>query len=338
MRLERTKFIALQWLLALAFLSGTVSSVQAADNHYRVLAIKTRDIEFYNTLMQSFRRSLQKRVENTGRKVDFTEIALTGNADQDARTVRDQVQKEPQLILTLGTNATRLAAGLPPKVPVLFSMILDPVSLGVAGTLDVPGGMFTGTTLLISPGKQLDTLLQAAPKVRKIGVFYSQNDSTSLAFLAQARQQAQSLHLEIAAVPVSSDKETDRGSIEAMAGRVDAFWLIPDPASTSPRVLADTLAVARVKKLPVLGDSSATVRAGALLSLSANLDDLGDVCAEMALPLLESTATPGQMRVRGPRRTTLSLNLITAKDLGLSIPDPVLHLADEVVDSDAAGK
>lgn len=339
MRLERIILISLRWLLVMVLLgSATMPRAQAADSHYQVLAIKTRDIEFYNTVMQSFRHSLQKRVESTGKKVDFTEIALTGNADQDARAVRDQVEKGPQLILTLGTNATRLVTGLHPKVPVLFSMVLDPVSLGVAETLEVPGGMFTGTTLLVSPGKQLDTLLQAAPKVRKVGLFYTENDATSAAFLTLARQQAQSLHLEIVASPVSPDKATDRGSIEVMAGQVDAFWLIPDPASTGAHVLTDTLAVARAKNLPVLGASSATVRAGALLSLAANLEDLGDVDAEMALPLLDATVVPGGMRVRGPRRTTLSINLVTAKELGLTIPDPVLHLADEVVDTDTAGK
>ena len=326
--------------LFLAACLSTVKSAEAnaAEHRYHVLAVKTRDIEFYNTVLHSFRHSLEGRAGNAGMKMDLTEISLTGKSDADTRSVRAEIQKGPELILTLGTNATRLVADAHPAVPVLFSMILDPVSLGVAASLDAPGGKFTGTTLLISPGKQLDALLQAAPQVHKVGVLYSENDPTSTAFLVQARQDAQSLHLEIIAKAIAADKETDRAAVETLAGQVDAIWLIPDPASTGPRVLADTLEVTRAKHLPVLGASSATVRAGALLSLSANLQDLGEVNAEMAMPLLDGTADPSHMRIRGPRRTILSINLVAAKALGLTIPDPVLHLADEVIDAESLNK
>ena len=340
MRLERQKIILfLLCLLIAAYLSAAKSAeANAAEHRYHILAVKTRDIEFYNTVLHSFRHSLESRTGNAGMKVEVSEISLTGNADDDARSVRNQIQKGPELILTLGTNATRLVAEAHPTVPVLFSMVLDPVSLGVAVSLDVPGGKFTGTTLLISPGKQLDALLQAAPQVHKVGVLYTENDPTSTAFLTQARQEAQSLHLEIVAKAIAADKEADRAAVETLAGQVDAVWLIPDPASSGPHILADTLEVTRAKHLPILGASSATVRAGALLSLSANLQDLGEVSAEMAMPLLDGTADPSHMRIRGPRRTILSINLVAAKVLGVTIPDPVLHLADEVIDSDTLTK
>ena len=57
-----------------------------------------------------------------------------------------------------------------------------------------------------------------------------------------------------------------------------------------------------------------------------------EVTAQMAIPLLQGTATPSTMAVRGPRQTKLSVNLVSAAALGLTVPDSVLHLADEVVD------
>lgn len=111
------------------------------------------------------------------------------------------------------------------------------------------------------------------------------------------------------------------------------MWLIPDPASAGAPALARTLEWARARKLPVLGASSGTVRAGALLALSASIEDNGDVLAEMAVNLLDGRATCKEMRVRGPRRTLLTLNLQTAQQLDLLVSPSILQSADEVIDA-----
>jgi putative ABC transport system substrate-binding protein len=239
--------------------------------------------------------------------------------------------------VTLGTDATRAVAAEHPTSPCLFSMILDPVSLGVASSLAAPGGEFTGTTLQVSPGKQLDALQQVDPNVKRVGLLYTDGDPISLAFLAAAAVDAKRLNIQIIAKPVGPGNGESRRVLEELAGQVDAFWLIVDPASVGPQALLDTFQVAKSSRLPVLGTSSANVRDGALVALSANLQDLGDVDAEMAVPLLNGRASPASTPIQGPRQTVLSINLLTAKALGLTVPSSVLELADEVVDSNTAG-
>jgi putative ABC transport system substrate-binding protein len=212
-------------------------------------------------------------------------------------------------------------------------MILDPISLGLVKSADSPGGQFTGTTLLVSPGKQIDALLQAAPAARRIGVLFTEGDRTSLAFLEEARQDARRLNAEIVALGVPPGPQSVRAPLERLRGRIDAVWLILDPASTGPRALAETLDWAREQRLPVLGASGAMVQKGALLALSPHLQDLGESTAEMAVYLLQGGAQTALMRVRGPRRTLLSVNLETARALDVKIPGSVLHLADEVVEA-----
>lgn len=300
-----------------------------------VLIVESRDNPFYTPTLQGFKEGLKRREKEKGLRVDFRVIALSGRPEADAQSVRKQLQKL-QLLVTLGTDATRLAAQLHPAAPILFSMILDPVSLGVAESLDAPGGGFTGTTLLVSPGKQLDALLQADPKVHRIGVIYTDQDATSLSVLNGARKDAERLHLQIAAQPVKPGEAT-KEVLKRLPADVDALWVIPDPASTGPQALTDTLAYAQERRLPILGVSSGTVRQGALLALSANLQDLGDVTAEMGGQLLDGSETPAKMHVRGPRKTVLTLNMDAARALGVKLPDTMLHLADEVIDSQAEG-
>lgn len=323
-------------MLVAAVVCGMVCVRANADSSppkRRVLVVKSRDISFYAPASQGFVKGLKSR--GYGDTTDITILALSGDKNQDQQTIKAQIQKNNSLIFTLGTDATRTIAEAHPTCPCVFSMILDPISLGVAKSLAQPGGVFTGTTLQVSAGKQLDALQQILPQAQKVGLLYTDGDATSLAFLSAATQDAAKLNIEI--VSKAMTPTTDRkAALEELAGKVGAFWLIVDPASAGPQALADTLDVAKSHKLPVLGTSSANVHAGALLALSANLQDLGDVNAEMAAPLLDGSAQPGQTSVRGPRQTMLSVNLDAASALGLTVPNSVLRLADEVVDSGAA--
>lgn len=313
---------------------GAARAVRAeGGSRPSILIVKTRDIPFYTPAAQGFADGLKTRGYRQGDRVELNTVALTGNYDLDAKLLRDRLQKRPRLVVTLGTDATRMVAAQNPDVPVLFSMVLDPVRLGVVKSLDSPGGKFTGTTILVSPGKQLEALAQTVPKVRHIGVLYTDKDSTSLAMIQEARQEADRLNLQIIPVPIAEGKPTTRADLDQLKDRAEAIWLIPDPASTGPQALSETMAFAYAQKLPVLGASSSMVKSGALLALSASLEDTGDVTAEMAVRLLEDTGSPADMRVRSPRRTLLAMNLDAARALGLTIPPAMLNLADDVVDT-----
>ncbi|MEO7717749.1 MAG: ABC transporter substrate-binding protein [Capsulimonas sp.] len=331
------RFISLILLVLMAAVYGFCAPALAASgaSKRRVLVVKSRDIAFYAPSSLGFIKGLKSR--GYGDSTDIAVIALSGDKDKDQQTIKSQMQKNNSLIFTLGTDATRTISEARPTCPCVFSMILDPISLGVAKSLSQPGGSFTGTTLQISAGKQLDSLQQILPQIHKVGLLYTDGDATSLAFLSAARQDADRLHIEIVAQAMAPGADR-KAALEDLAGTVGAFWLIVDPASAGPQALADTFEIAKQHKLPVLGTSSANVHAGALLALSANLQDLGDVNAEMAAPLLDGSAQAGQTSVRGPRQTMLSVSLDTAAALGLTVPNSVLRLADEVVDSGAAKK
>ena len=157
-----------------------------------------------------------------------------------------------------------------------------------------------------------------------------------MALLADAQRDAERLHLEIVALPA---KHPDAPEADlALLKNMDAIWLIPDVASAGPKAFKGTLEYARAHRLPVLGASLANVRAGATMALSAHQQDLGDVTADMAAHILSGTENPAQMRVRGPRKTLLAINLDAARALGITIPDAMLHLADEVVDTHKDGQ
>ncbi len=322
--------------LAMAFvcawsLSLALADSDAKESRQRVVIVKSRDNAFYAPTAQGFINGLKSRGYRSGERIEIHTIALTGKPEADMHLLQDENQKHPALFLSLGTDATRLLAALKPSVPVFFSLVLNPVTLGVVHSMEAPGGNFTGTTLLVSPGKQFDALMQIK-SLRRIGVLYTDEDTTSLALIEEARGEAKQLNVELIAVAVK-EKQTSHDALNQLSGQVDALWVIPDPASTSPQAFMDTLEFAKAHKLPVLGASSAMVHAGALASLSANLEDLGDVTAEMASHALDGSEAPAQMRVRGPRKTVLTISIQAAREAGIKLPDAILHLADEVIDT-----
>jgi putative ABC transport system substrate-binding protein len=312
----------------LCLLTSGVAAAQGSGR-MKILVVKTRDIPFYQPAVEGFEHGLKSQGYDNG-NVDISVTSLTGDVKKDTDLVHGQM-RGCKLIYAVGTDAARAVADEQPAVPVLFSMVVDPVRIHLVKSLDQPGGEFSGSTLLVNGGKQLDALLQVAPGVHKIGVLYTDGDPTSVAFLDDAKQDATRLGVQIVATPMAPGAAA-KGPLEQLASQVDAFWLILDPASASPQATADTLACASAHHKPVLGVSSASVHAGALLALSADIADLGEVTAQMAIPLLQGTATPATMRVRGPRQTKLSINLVAAGALNLNVPDSVLHLADEVID------
>jgi putative ABC transport system substrate-binding protein len=310
---------------------------QRPASQIRIVVIKTRDFPFYLPAVQGLIDGLKSKGYRIRERLDLKIIALTGKIDSDRVLIAAQVSSKPDLIVTLGTDATRLTADQKPAMPVLFGMVLDPVRLGVVGSIETPGGNFTGITIPVSPGKQLDALLQTAPAVRRIGLLYTDQDPTSIAFLSDAKEDAKRLHVEISAIAVPPSQSA-RDALKQFPNPPDAIWLLPDPASSAPQALKETLEYANTQHIPVLGTSSATVHAGAIVALSANLEDQGSGIAEMAARILDGTETPAHMRIRGPRRTVLTLNLVTSRKLGIAIPKEVLHLADEVVDADQEEK
>jgi putative ABC transport system substrate-binding protein len=314
-----------------------VNAALRSPDHFRIIIIKTRDIPFYAPAVQGLIEGLKAKGYRVRDRVDLKVVALTGRQDSDRALVEAQLAGKPDLVVTLGTDATRLTADQKPTIPVLFAMVLDPVRLGVVKSLDAPGGEFTGITIPVSAGKQMESLVQADPSVHRLGLLYTDQDPTSLAFLADAAEDARRLHIELIAVPVKPNQSA-REALTRISPPPDALWLVPDPASSGQQAMQETLDFAAGHRMPVLGTSSGAVRSGALIALSANLDDQGSSAAEMAVRILEGAETPAQMRVRGPRRTVLTLNLTVSRKLGITIPKEMLHLADEVIDGEQEDK
>src|SRR5208337_4062783 len=141
----------------------------------------------------------------------------------------------------------------------------------------------TGVSMNIAPERQLSLLRQILPKVKKIAIFFDPGKSGN--YVAKAYNAAAIMGIELLAKGVHSSREA-AAAIDAMKGKADALWLLPDTTVVNPATIDLLLLSTLENKIPVLTFSDKYVEKGALLSLEVDAEDAGRQAGEMANSIL----------------------------------------------------
>lgn len=281
-----------------------------------IAVIKTRDAEPYEIALKSLRRTLKAR----GLDVAVEEFLLAEDhppavsrfdpgyfSGRDDRLAEIR-KKNPQLIVTLGSAATERASKVIRDTPMLFCMVLNPLASGFL--------RLTGASLDIPAQVQFEALRSVIPNAKKIGVIYNPQETESV--VQQARKSAREMGLELFAVPIASaDKVPD--ALRALDKSIDALWSVADGTTFSSASMEFIFLHTLRNKLPFMGLSPAFVKAGALLALAVDYQEVGAQCGGLAARIL-SGENPSSLPVTTPHRAILHVNLKTADTIGIKIP------------------
>jgi putative ABC transport system substrate-binding protein len=294
------------WLAALG------SGVGFAGARDLVTVIKTREAEPYETAL----KILQKTLKEKGVEAQFGEVLLPDDSRGKDDRLAEVRKKNPQLLITLGSAATERAAKVIKDTPVLFCMVLNPQASGFVRSMSASGNNLTGASLDIAPQVQFEAIRSVVPHAKKIGVIYNPQETEGV--IQQARKAAREMGLELVAVPISSgDKVPD--ALRTLDKSVDALWSVADSTTFTPASMEFIFLHTLRSKLPFMGLSPAFVKAGALLALAIDYQEVGAQCGGLAAKIL-SGESPSALPITTPQKTTLHVNLKTAETLGLKIP------------------
>jgi ABC-type uncharacterized transport system substrate-binding protein len=216
------------------------------------------------------------------------------------------------------------------RVPVVFYAGTDPVESGLVASFRKPGGRFTGVfgRQADVTAKRLELLKAVAPKVRRVFTPYNPNNTIAVKAFASAQEAAQQLKLELLEhrVPTVDDL---RAAVRAIKpGEVDAFFYVPDSMVTSQSDMI--IETAREKRLPTMFTDTSTVARGALASYGISFRAVGKLAAKHVQRVLKGTP-PGDIPVEQMDRLYFAINLKTAKEIGVAVPQSVVTRADEVI-------
>jgi len=313
-------------LAGISLLTGCGSSTiwfEAATTVRRVGWLQLAEAP--QTYFEAFRDELRTLgyVEDQGVVV---EARSTDAVDRLPTVVEGMVRLRPEVIVSVSTPATQAAKDATGDIPIVFTLVADPVRAGFVRTLGQPGGNLTGLTNLsatLGP-KRLELLHGTIPGLARVAVLWN---ATNPSFMEQVRgieAAASSYGMVVQVLPVSEVVELEGAIDAAVASGAEAFVDVTAPYS---RRTAQLLAA---RRLPTMFQTSEQVRTGGLVSYGPSLPASFRRAAYYVDKIFRG-AKPSELPVEQPTTFDFVINLKAAQALGLSIPQSVLQQATEVI-------
>ena len=244
----------------------------------------------------------------------------------------DLVRRRVAVIAAVGGTATALAAKTATSsIPVVFELGGDPVKLGLVASLNRPGGNLTGIALfsnLLGP-KRIEILHTLVPKVAVIGVLVNPNNPDAVTEAMQAREAAHSLGMQGHVLNASNEREIDAAFVKLVQLRAGALAVVANPLFSARRDQLLTLAARH--GIPAIYAFRDYALAGGLISYGESLADAFRQVGVYTGRILKGEK-PADLPVMQSTKVEFTINLKTARSLGLTISLPLLGRADEVIE------
>jgi len=262
----------------------------------------------------------------------YEERYAEGHPERLPALAADLVRLNVDLLLTVGSHATKAAKDTTTTIPIVFIGVAAPLRARVVMSLARPGGNVTGTTDQIGDlsTKILQLITDVSPRSSRIGILEDfTNPSENDAGRAQFDRMAQQHGLTVIRADARTPDDIDAAFRKLVRERVGALIVATTPALVFDRNRVASLAMQH--HLPTIGYGRGWVEAGLLMSYYPDLSELLRQAADYVDRVLRG-ARPADLPVVQPTRFELILNLKTARTLGLTIPQSLLVRADQVID------
>ncbi len=256
-----------------------------------------------------------------------------GDADLYRRFAAELLADSPDVLLATTTPAliALLQATKDRPIPIVFVQVIDPLGAGLVTGISHPGGNATGFTQFEYglSGKWVELVKEVAPEISRVAVLLDSTLISGTKQLDAIESSARRLEVEITPVDVRDPAALERRIIEFARGPNGGLITVSNPAVGSKRALIITLAAQH--RLPAVYPYRYMAMEGGLLSYGPDTIEPYRRAAEYIDRILRGES-PAELPIQSPTKYELTVNLKTAKALGLEIPPTLLARADEVIE------
>jgi putative ABC transport system substrate-binding protein len=304
---------------------------RAAARRVGVLLNITPDDPESQRRLAAFAQGLQSSGWTVGQNVQLEYRWAGGSPDTIRKYAQELVALAPDVIVAQSTAAVAPLLALTRTIPIVFTVVADPVGAGYVQSLAHPGGNVTGFTGFeySFAGKWLELLKEVAPSVKRVAVFRESGSVTGPAQFGAIASVAPGLNVDLRPVDTGDVEEIER-TITAFAQEPNGGMIVTgSPAATVHRKAIVALAVRH--RLPGVYYTRYFALDGGLISYGPDFVDQFRRAAGYVDHILKGEK-PAALPVQAPTRYETVLNLKTARALGLEIPPTVLARADQVVE------
>lgn len=283
--------------------------------------------------LANFRDGLRDQGFVEGRNaVIESRYAPTGNYDGLLALATDLVRLPVTVLFATGSaGVARAAKAATATIPIVFANGGDPVKVGLVASLNRPGGNATGVSFYTSTlvAKRLELLRELAPQAQTIAFLVNPTNPVAEGDIDDIEEAARSLGQQIMVVRAKNEAEIDAAFAAIAQQRAGALLVDVDAYFNSRRDQLATLATR--DRIPASYNNRRYVEAGGLMSYGSNLDDAVHKASIYVGRILKGEK-PADLPVQQPTKFELVINAKTAKVLGLTIPQTLLTVADEVIE------
>jgi putative ABC transport system substrate-binding protein len=236
----------------------------------------------------------------------------------------------PELIYATGLAPVQALHQRTRTIPIVFSLVADPVGFGLIESLSHPGGNITGFVVwdLSIGGKWVQLLQEIAPELRQIGIMYNPDTAPyASSLIASARASAKDV--TIVEYHPRNDSEIEAAASSLTKGPRGGLLIIPEPFTNANR--DKIIAECDRFRIPALNPVFGAADRGALISYTYAFDAMMRQSVSYIDRILRGES-PRDLPVQAPTKYLLTINLKAARTLGLSVPASLLAIADEVIE------
>jgi putative ABC transport system substrate-binding protein len=265
-----------------------------------------------------------------GKSIVYEGRWAQGQGDRLRELAAELAAQNVDLIVSLGGPAAEAAKQATSTIPVIVMSAGDMVETGLVASLARPGGNITGVNdpAAVLSGKRLEILKELVPSAKRIAVLWNAGNYAMTLRYREMEKAARAMGMNVEPLGVREPDDFDVAFKAMTRARPDALMMVTDALTNLNR--QRVLDYVGAQQIPAMYEFGYVVEGGGLISYGSDQNDTFKLAAQYVAKVLKG-AKPGDLPVEQPNRYFLVINLITAKKMGLTIPQPLLLRADQVV-------
>ena len=318
------------WLLATVYLATASLSAAQKPAQVPLIGYLSAGPSGPSPNIEAFRQGLRALGFAEGQTIAIEYRYAAGRDDRLADLAAELVRLKVELIVTDSSPAARAAQQASKTIPIVMAASGDPLGTGLIASLARPGGNITGLSHL-SPelsGKRLELLKEAFPRASPVAILWNATNPDKVSDFKETQAAARGLGVQLQSLEVRTANDFDKAFAAATSKRAKALITLSDPltGSRGKRILDFALK----NRLPAMYGEKGFVEAGGLMSYGHIPADSHRRAATFVDKILKG-AKPADLPVEQPMRFEFVINLKTAKQIGLTIPQWTLMKATKVI-------
>jgi putative ABC transport system substrate-binding protein len=330
MKLTNVSLLTLVLFLALNLPSGAQQPTKGVPRVGLIFSFGTA-ADKPSPIYQAYEERLRELGYIDGKNVIFERRYAEGRLDRMAPFVKEFVQQKVDAILGVNNVVIREAKRATQTIPIIMISSVDPVATGYVETFARPGGNITGVAWLnrdIS-AKRIELLKELLPKLSRIAILWDVDGPGPAVAFKEYNAAAEAFKLELRSLEVRGPTPDFVGALQkAKDANTDAVIVVGNPLMSQH--MKRIFPLLTKQKMPSMTEEDRYVEGGGLMSYGASLSALYRLAAEYTVEVLKG-AKPADLPVKLASKFDIFVNLKTAEQIGVVVPQRVLLQADKVI-------